>query len=198
MAWTTPKVFSPGEVLYAKDLNIYLRDNSLLTEAAIATGDGHYLTTDDNSDLVERSFGYSAVSEEQIIRWGNTGEWVENQEVPEITLRTGRSAIVGLYANISIDGHQEADSSYSTVEVYLGVEVVGTYNLSGTPAVVTRPTPIMQGFLRGGPDGTPVQWGLVNLVSGLTPGINTFRCKYITSRPGGGLINNQKLFVMPL
>ena len=136
MAWTFPKTFQQGEILYARDLNIYLRDNSLITEAAVATGAGNYLTTDIDGNLVERGVAYSAVSEQQTIRWGGTGTWVENSIVPEITVETGTAALVGLFANLNIASQQIDDGGGGFTDpvdyVAITVEVPGIIDVAGS------------------------------------------------------------------
>ena len=53
MAWTNPKTWVAAATLTAAEMNTYIRDNLLVTAAAIATTSGRLIATDGANSLVQ-------------------------------------------------------------------------------------------------------------------------------------------------
>lgn len=204
MTWTSPKIFDEGEILTARDLNIYLRDNSLTTEAAIATGAGNYLTTDADNNLVEREVHYKELEEIQTIRWAGFSENTTNLE---LVVETGTSALVGLSSGFSIGdimlpvGPSFPNQWYrGGAFIQVSLDVPGGYTpvYSGPlllQADITAPD--QTGGTATAIGNVPFQVSRMGLVTGLKPGKNIFRYKYSCTAPGRCFVSSQRLFVMP-
>lgn len=179
MTWVAPKTFAANSTLTAADLNVYLRDNFLETEAAMASSPGSYFVGTGLNAIAERIPTTDIVTTEET----KTGTTFGNLSTvgPSVTVETSTTAVVFIYCG-----------SYVTDNVgpvYMGFAVSGD-----TTIAATDNTSIIKYATQGQRFGAPI------LQTGLTPGSNTFTAKY---RVGDGLTRtghwlNRSISVLPL
>lgn len=186
MVWTAPMTWTPNSVLTAAQLNIYLRDNMMETEVAKATtATGYFVGTGPNS-IAERlskshavgtSESTDATSFEDIN--GNTGGTATSITVgPTVTVTTGSKALVIIGSNM-----------YTTTAAAarMSVEVTGASSIAPADS---RSLCVGIGANNVGAHSLAIWYDT------LTPGDNTFTCKYrVTS--GFGNFLNRRIVVYP-
>jgi len=213
MVWTTPKQFNPGDILTAADLNIYLRDNLLESEVMKCTTAGSHLTTDTGANLVERKVLGEVVDGSETITcpplvylgsntWDN-GSYTPRDlgtRGPTVTIQTGTRALVFMSAKANCDNPEVQSLIFIGVDVQDSSHRLTTY--SSTDVIGAN-----QGFSLWPMAGSTTQRGKMTLITGLTPGMNTFTMKYNTPRTTGtppqvelhsNTYSNRRLIVLPL
>lgn len=164
----------------AAQFNTHVRDNLLECSPAQATAAGRIIVTDGLNSVTERQPTQSAV---------NTSETTTSTSYTDLatvgpavsSLATGALAIVvvtGLLQNSSAG----AISS-------IGVDVTGASSVSATDASALR--------YESGNASDLAQMSHTILYGGLTPGANTFTCKYKCST-GTSTFVNRRLLIIPL
>lgn len=178
MAWTAPITFTSGRTLTAAILNTYLRDNMLETAPAKATETGNYFAVSAANVISERKPVTALVATAQST---TSTSYVNLATVgPEVTVDTGDRAFVIHSCRIEnntngVDAHQDWAISGATTR---GASDVTAVSLDGTSAA------------------DPARLTNCDLYTLLTPGSNTFTCKY---RVGGntGTFADRRIIVWP-
>lgn len=176
MAWSAPMTAVANTVFTAAQFNQFVRDNLNETAPAKATvASSHFVGTTLNA-IAERITTAAIVATSQTT---TSTSYVDLATVgPTVSVTTGPAALVFLYnANVNAAG---TSSSLMSFEVSGASSVAANDNQSiGTNSTVGS------------------RAGAVFLVTGLTPGSNTFTAKY---RVGGstGTFVDRRLIVFPL
>jgi hypothetical protein len=175
MTWTAPLTAVSGTALTAAQFNSNVRDNLLMTEAALATNKGGYFAATGSNAIAERQFATAAISRGETTTSTSYVDLATSG--PSVTVTTGTTALVWMAcrfdnsgtgmsaASLSINGSTPSD----TVMVSCTGVVAGNQNRR---SVCTR-------------------------VSGLTPGLNGFSLQYRVVS-GTGTFTDRELAVMPL
>lgn len=178
MAWTAPMTFVPNSVLTASQLNTYLRDNMMETMPAKATTAGRYFVTESRNTIKEQTVVSDFVSTADST--SSASDWIDLGLVgPSVTVYCQSKALVTLYAQM--------DTDVTVVGIWMSYEVSGATESSPTNnrAIMVQNT-------------SPQSVGATILHQGLTPGLNTFSCRY---RVTGGTVlgnwSNRRIAVMP-
>lgn len=179
MAWTTPMTFVDNTVLTAADLNIHLRDNLMETEVAKATTPLGLIISDGPNKLLERTIGHAEVGAGETTT--STSYTDLTTAGPSVTVETGSRAFWFLTSEISIDT--------ANVTARVSVAISGATN---QPAANT-------GFLQidGISIDKAVRIGVANYSDELTPGTNTFTCKYASPSGAVATFTDRNITVIP-
>lgn len=173
MAWTVPLTAVANAALTAAQWNASVRDNLLLTPAALATTAGQIFTASGPNAVAARypDFG-NTVSTAQTT---SSTSYVDLATVgPSLTTTTSARALV-------LWGCQLWNSS-AAAQTYMSYTGGGN-TASGTFAVQNTGT-------------GPIQASYTHFVGGATPGSNTFTAKYAVSS-GTGNWSDRRLQVVP-
>ncbi|MFH8805245.1 hypothetical protein ACH4F6_37845 [Streptomyces sp. NPDC017936] len=167
-----------GSVFTAAQFNQYVRDNLNECPAAKATTQGSIFVTSDTNRVAER---IPAVG---ILNTSGTTTSTAYADLastgPSVSVTTGVSAIVLLTANLS----------NNTV----GQNAYASYEVSGaTSATATDDRSV---FLTAASAGQTLRATQAYFETGLTPGTNTFNCKYRVTG-GTGTFTNRRISVIP-
>lgn len=180
MAWTSPMTFVSNNVLTAAQLNTHLRDNMMETAPAKATtNQGSWFISQGPNRIAERVVRTNRVTVQQTTK---SSSWVDLATLgPQVTVTTGAAAIVMLAGRM---GNTIIDNSAS-----MG------FQISGYTDMDPQDRWSMQSDGRAA--DTHSLWGVTYYVDTLTPGINTFTCKY---KVGGetGQFASRFIGVIPL
>lgn len=184
MAWTAPITFVSNTVLTAAQLNTYLRDNLNETAPAKATTPGyHFVSTGPNS-IAERAIEIATVTTAQDT---TETEFSDLATIgPQITCTTGTRAIYFVTSqcyNLTADR-----ATYMAVAVTGASDIAPDDNNAYITDGLTQPSE--------GPINT-FRATAAFVENGLTPGENTFTCKYRVN-VGTGRFSNRQLIVMAL
>lgn len=177
MAWTNPPTFNNGNLLTAEALNTYLRDNMMETEVAKAQTAGAYLVVTGQNEIAERSWDTDFILAQESTL---STTYVDLATPgPQVTIETGTRAIVFLAASIR-----------STPQLArMSIEISGATNLAPTVDYALN-------FQSPGFSGVDFQTANYVVFQGLTPGINTFTCKYLVTA-GAGVFSRRRIVVLP-
>lgn len=184
MAWTAPMTFAANSVLTAAQMNTYLRDNMMETAPAKASTNGSYFVGAGPNAITERLPAGSTIA---------TGETTTSTTYddlatvgPSVTVVTGSKALVSIGAQMGISAGTFPDTHQSA---RMTIEITGATS-------VTAADDWAVGAI-GGYDPTYRQiQSKVTLMENLTPGTNTFTCKYRVSGQTG-LFQYRHLTVLP-
>lgn len=176
MAWTAPMTAIAGSVFTAAQFNTFVRDNLNECPASKAATPGSYFAVSDTNQLSERTPSTAIVTTSQT----TTSTSFTNLTTvgPAVTVTTGPSALVALYnANLNSSG---------TTASLMSFEVTGASAQAPDDSLSI-----------GVATTTGTRAGALFLVTGLTPGSNTFTCRY---RVGGGTgtFVDRRITVIPL
>lgn len=173
MAWSTPLTAVSNAALTAAQWNASVRDNLLLTPAALATQTGQIFAANGANSVVARypDFG-NTVSTSQTTT--STG-FVDLATVgPSLTSTTGTRALILWGAQLT--NNTGAAFSYMS---YTG----GGNTASATFALQSSGT-------------AAIQASYTHFIGGATPGSNTFTCKYAVSS-GTGTFSDRRMQLVP-
>lgn len=177
MVWTSPMTFTDGRPLTAAQMNTQVRDNMLETETAKASAAGGFFVAQAPHSIALRkprkAFVDTAedVTETDYTDLTTTG--------PKVTCQTGRTALCIVGAR--------CDNTASN-SVFMSVEVQGASQLEAADArALVGP---------GGGDSLTTMSTFWLYENDLTPGENTFLCKYRTNA-GTGNFGRRRLIVIP-
>lgn len=169
MVWVAPATFVANTALTAAQLNTFIRDNLLETEAAKATTAGRLFWTTSRNAIAERPLSESFVSTTEttastsFVDLGTSG--------PSVTLFTGRYALVAISAAI----RNGSETSLAHINYYVSGATEQSHQeqselkLGGNAAGTTHPSRSMT-----------VSW-----CTNLNPGVNTFTLQYKVSADDG-------------
>jgi hypothetical protein len=175
MAWTTPLTAVANAVLTAAQWNASVRDNLLETAPAKFTAAGQLFVSTGANAGATRTPVTSIVSASQTT---TSGSYVDLTTVgPAASPTTGTAAIVSLSSSI---GNSSAAATLMS------------FAISGATTVAASDP-----FAIGHDSIANYRLGGLFMVTGLTPGTNTFTAKYRVSG-GTGTFLDRKLIVLPL
>jgi hypothetical protein len=185
MAWTAPFTAVSGSVFQAAQFNASIRDNLLETAPAKATTPGSIFAVTDTNRIAERTPGAATDNTEATITSTTFADPAAGNPGPWVTINTGVMALVGFRATLNIpSATARVECSYevsgATTRAAINTRSIG-YSASGNAANSGM-------FLRG---------STVDLCTGLTPGMNTFRLMYNVSS-GTGVADSRRIWVLPL
>lgn len=176
MAWTTPMTAVAGAALNAADFNTHIRDNLNMTGPGVATAEGRWLVGSASKTLAERDIQEAIVTTNEST--GSTAYTNLSTSGPSLTLTTGSFAIVSLYGQL-------VNATAANGACAMSFEVSGATTIAADDAqsIVTDGLTVDNGHYLG------VSHGVT-----LTPGSNTFTCKY-KAGSGTAWFSNRRLVV---
>lgn len=166
-----------GSVYTAAQFNQFIRDNLNETAPAKATTAGAHFAVSGTNEIAERISDTEVVATSQDT---TSTSYTDLATVgPAVTVTTGPQALVVVRGAISNSGVGSSRMSYE---------------VSGSSAVAASDTQCVGVF---GTAGTGVLASDASLITGLTPGSNTFTAKYRVSS-GTGTFSTRRIVVFPL
>lgn len=179
MAWTAPMTFTANSVLTAAQLNTHLRDNLMETAPAKATQSGSIFVGTGPNSIAERVLATARVSAAETT--SSTSYTNVSTAGPSVTVTTGVQALifVGCYLQ----------NSSANVGTAMSWEISGA-----TTRAALDLTAISND---GAPANQPIRASNHDLMTGLTPGVNTFTAKYRVAA-GTGTFGDRIITVIPL
>lgn len=196
MVWTPPKQFQSGEILTAADLNTYLRDNLLENEVTKCTTAGAHLTTDAGGNLIERKLVTDTIETSESLTglpyvYLGSSTWADSYLTPRdlgtagptVTVETGSKVIA--IASVSCSG------TYGALQAQIDVCVSVDDNAHKVGSFSTVDPLANQTFFIWPMAGSKASRSKLIVISGLTPGINTFTMKYNTGQNSGAVPANK-------
>lgn len=186
MAWTSPMTAVSGDLFTATEYNLNVRDNFLEMAASInndlAAARGGFFSVEASNRLKQRFPGVATVNNENNIKIYVTSFQDCQNAGPMVTVKTGGRALVCINAEMkNANNNAQASASF---------EVSGASKIKASDNWrITH-------------DGIDAQkWsrqGTSKLMTGLTPGLNTFRMKYRTGNLGPVFFRRREIIVIPL
>lgn len=181
MAWTAPYTAIAGGVVSAADFNTHVRDNLLATEAAKALNVSGFFVATGSNTIVERLPQTDVVDTQETTA---STTYVNLATVgPTVTVTTGTRAIVahgGRIGPVTTGATASCKMSWAVS----GATTIAASDNWAAGIVAMSTTGVVYGS----------RW---YLATGLTPGSNTFQCKYAVSS-GTGTFMFRSLHVIPL
>lgn len=182
MAWSAPMTAVSNSVFTAAQFNQYVRDNLNQTAPALATTTSSYFATVAANQIAERIAAQAIVSTTETTTstaYGNL-----TTVGPQVTVTSGTSALVVLYADVS--------SNTAGTVAYTSYTVTGASSIS---AADSRALAYATGSTAA---ATFLMASYVHLENGLSAGSNTFTMVYRMGSGGGtGTWSNRCLTVLP-
>lgn len=176
MAWTAPMTAVANAVFTAAQFNTHVRDNLLETAPAKATTVNSYFVSNGANSIGERIPGHATVATSQTT---TSTTYTDLTTVgPVVNVDTGTKALVFLKASIL--------NATSGTLTHMGFAVSGTSTIAASDA-----------FSIDGTTTTAFRIGGAFIVTGLTPGTNTFTAKYRVSAATTGTFADRDLIVLP-
>jgi hypothetical protein len=174
--------FTAGSVLTAAQLNQQLRDNMLETSPAKATAGGQIFVSTSANTIEARVPRQSFVSAAQATTSAAYGDLATvGPTVANIT--TGTQAIVIVSAKC---------------ETSLGFTGFMSHAVSGATVIAATDNNAFANRSQAGAN-PHIRASAVELVTGLTPGVQTFTAKYrVSTAPNAAQFENRALMVIPL
>jgi hypothetical protein len=214
MVWTQPMTFTANTVLTAAQLNVHLRDNMLASEAAIVQGNLDYIVSDGYNQLTRRRVEHNFIETAETTK---STEYTDLTTVgPSVTLETGRAAWVILTAHLQANVLNAQLLMSFAITRPVGPLGPDGEPISGLDVDEGGTTNDAEGAGGEGGDRDPGDnWALkhdgltankgrrcsyVDYISAnLTPGINTFTCKYrVGSESVTGTFQTRSIIVIPM
>jgi hypothetical protein len=185
MVWTAPITFVPNSVLTASQLNTYLRDNMLETMPARSVHAGSHFAVVSRGMIAERTTMSGFVGTDE--NTTSTDYTDLATPGPTVTASTSVSAVVFLYCQqYAVTGGSPGNGG----PAWMSYEVSGdTQSDASDNRAIEWQQPV---------DTSGQAWGAAILHADLTPGINTFTCKYRVSGTRTGHWVNRRIAVFPL
>ena len=179
MAWTAPITWVAGQIPTATILNAQIRDNLLQTMPAKATGNGSIFVGSGLNTLTER---FTDTARIDTLETSSSTSYTNLSTVgPSVTLATGSMAFVFFSAQM---GNSVDDGSPYTSYAVSGATTVAASDIRSTQ-------------FDGTGAGEQASGGMMDFISGLTPGTNTFTMKYRVAS-GTGNWQRRTIGVLPL
>lgn len=169
MAWSTPLTAVSNATLTAAQWNASVRDNLLMTAAALATTAGSIFVATGANAIAERLPSAATVAALQTT--ASTSYVALATAGPAVTVTTGPRALVITGCEIS--------NGTSGVSSYYGYAVSGATTVAATDSTAMKST---------NASGYPFAMSRA-LLQGLTPGVNTFTGMYRVDGGTGGWTN---------
>lgn len=180
MTWTAPMTFVDGYALTASQLNTHLRDNLLSCSTAKATTITGYFISTAKHKIVERIPGFARIDADETTTSTDYADLTTSG--PSVTVTTGNAALV-----------------FSTMKLYINTAnaaVGAAWQISGaTERDADDRNQVKIDGLAATTQGTRI--GIMDLITDLEPGVNTFTMKYKVGSGTGGF-DTRVLIVLPL
>jgi hypothetical protein len=179
MVWTAPMTAVNGAILTAAQWNTHVRDNLLETAPAKVSASGQLIVSNGPNSLVARSPASAYVTAVE----GTTSTSFTDLATygPEVSVLTGNSAMIFTATILA----------QTTVNAY----AVQSYEISG--ATTSSPGSATGLNFRAGASNQQFRGTYVDLLTGLTPGVNTFTMKYQALSGGTASFGQRIIFVLP-
>ncbi len=181
MAWSTPLSAVSNATLTAAQWNASVRDNMLVTPAALATTAGRIFVATGTNTIAERAVGSATVVATETTT--TTSPFVDlTTPGPACTLTTGTTVLVWLSCL--------AFNTTAGSNAQMGVAVSG----ASTVAAVATEAYIVKSS--GASDFIQAGYGFP--LTGLTAGSNTFTAKYAAGVSGTASFQRRRIIVLPI
>lgn len=179
MVWTAPMTATPNTAFTAAQFNTHIRDNLLETAPAKATAVGSLFAVSATNQIQQRTPTGSTVGTTQTT---TSTTYTDLTTVgPSVSVQTGVSAVVFLSAQMS--NSTAAASSLMSYAVS-GATVIAAVDDTSILTVSTAAN-------------APSRSGVIQLQTGLNPGVNVFTAKY-RAASNTGSYKYRHLAVIPL
>lgn len=178
MAWTAPMTAVANTAFTAAQFNQYVRDNLNETGPAKVSTEGQYLVATGASALTARRMNRNSVN----VAESTTSTTFTNLATngPTMAITTGTTALVIMSAKVQ--------HGTSLGNAFMGYEISGA---SSNPADEGTSLSHAPGAASGWITASYVLWEI-----GMTPGSNTFTCKYRTNT-GTATYDARRIMVLP-
>lgn len=210
MVWTQPMTFVAGSVLTAAQLNLHLRDNLMASEAAIVQEDHDFVLSNGYHQLTRRKVA------DHLITTGESSSSTDYADLattgPTVTVETTNRAWVIMTA------HMQCNDALSQIYMSFAIErPEGAKNADGELVATPEDAEENQGDNAdtSGSREPGDNWALAHdglstagsfrrsyvdfISANLTPGLNTFTCKYRVASSGvTGTWTNRQIIVIPM
>lgn len=183
MAWTAPMTAVAGSVLTAAQVNTHVRDNLRETMPSRASRAGAMFAVSGWQEIAERYPDHYADLERVDVTATSFDDPATGSAGPSAPMVTGPMAIVGYRATVQVP------SITARVEV--------SYSISGATEREAAPETSLGYSLSNAASGMQWRACVVDLATGLTPGLNVFTLKYNVSS-GTGTAIDRRIWVLPL
>lgn len=172
MAWTAPQTFVANSILTAGQMNQQVRDNLAEMLPHKAKTEGGFFVTTQSSTIEERNRASQTLVTGCTTSSTTYADPTTGTAGPTVTLKTGSFVICFIRAEL-----------YNTMALRsgIGVEVTGA-----TPKILATDTAALT---LDGSAGNRIQATHMIYFDTLTPGVNTFTCKYRVNSGAGTLGN---------
>lgn len=216
MVWTQPMTFTANSVLTAAQLNVHLRDNLMASEAALIQEAQDYIVADGYHQLGRRQ-----VKSERVL----TGETTTSTEYTDLSQATGTTKTAGTVgpavtvttgnaAWVILTAHMQG--SISLGKMYMSYAITRPQGPLGPDGEPITSSSDGSGEAEGeGDREAGDNWALCHdgledngsfrrsyvdyISANLTPGENTFTCKYrVGSESNTGTFTNRQIIVIPM
>lgn len=169
-----------GSVFTAAQFNTFVRDNMLLTPAALATSPGSIFVTDATNSIAERIPVVARIDTTEVVSITSFGD--SPTPGPSVTCTTGSHALITITAEMG-------NTTAATAGCLASVLISGA----------TSEGPSFNQEIRQESTGTAEfqRCSTVRLHVGLTAGVNTFKMQYMTLA-GSMNIAYREISVIPL
>ncbi len=197
MVWTSPKLWTNGETLTAADLNTYLRDNMLETEAAKAYTPGAMIMATGLNQIEERVWHIATLETNDVetIQGTNPATVFFDLDTPGpiVTCKTGNGALIVISVQSSCDKVSTEFDSIHTASV--GIKVSGATTMTANQFYTTQGV----AYDTGQGNDAVQQSSAMFYVDNLNAGTNTFTMVYRAfPEDNVGSFQNRTLMVLPL
>lgn len=179
MAYSVPLTAVSNSTLTAAQWNASMRDNMLVTPAALATTAGRWFVTTGLNAIAERAIESDTVN---TVQTTTSTAYADLATVgPSVTVTTGTKALVFFEAQMYC--------SLSNTSVRCAVQVSGATSIGASDNEDL--------YIDGLPANNQIRAAAFSVFTGLTAGSNTFTLKYKTGGGTGGFAD-RKILVMAL
>lgn len=181
MAYSTPLTAVSSTALTAAQWNASVRDNILVTPAALATAAGQIFVATGTNAIAARVPSGASVNTSELSASTSYADIPAGTVGPAVTVTTGAMALVGVAAKMQNNTNSVNSKS--------------SYAVSGATTVAASDnTAVDMQFAAAAT--TTLAASRVTLHTGLTPGSNTFTMKYRVTA-GTGTFDLRHIFVIP-
>lgn len=181
MAYSTPITAVSSAPFTAAQFNASIRDNILVTPAALATTAGAIFAATGTNAIAQRIPTTAAVSTQQTTTSTTFADLATAG--PAVTVTTGVQALVTCHARAE-------NNSINGITRFV-------FAVSGA-TTLSADTNIDYGFAYQSPvAGVLLNASIAHLVTGLTPGSNTFTMKYRVDTASTGTFSARRISVVP-
>lgn len=201
MAWTTPKTFVDGYELTATELNMYLRDDMLELNAAKAStaAIGSYFITDAPHSQVARLWDTpSGITADETYFKSEYGDCATVGPIATVTSGTTCLVIMSALLRSHTGSTAPNNVTATNVSARMSFEVSGATEIAATDNYALCMMTNASNTSGSATPTYPMQWSQYTWVDNLTPGVNTFTCKYRVGVEGvEGHFQMRRLYVFP-